>query len=148
MKKLIVVTLCFTALSCKVQKEVIDTNLLSSQESFQVSDSSKDQLYLDVNTWFVEVFRSAESVIEFSDKEAGRIVGKYVFTHGESLVRSIIQVDVKDNQCKISFKSPLTMRPGHDIDYRNIRTNESLQLVNEKWKELAEGLEKYLLDQN
>lgn len=44
----------------------------------EVEGKSKDKLFVDANNWMVSVFKSAESVIEFSDKEEGAIIGKYL----------------------------------------------------------------------
>lgn len=137
-----VVLILLTA--CSTTKEILNENLKQYEETVNIPGKSKNDLYLQVNTWFVESFRSAESVIEFSDKEAGRIIGKYVFTYGKSLIRSVIQVDVKDEAYKISFKSPLIKNTGQDIDYRNVKTNASLEIINKEWKALSASFKEYI----
>lgn len=129
---------------CGTGKEVINQSLLEFNDVIEIQGRSKSDLYIQANTWFVESFESSESVIEFSDKEAGRIIGKYVFTYGKSFIRSIIQVDVKDGACRVTFKSPLIRNESRDVDYREPRTNKSLELINDKWKELANDLAEYL----
>ncbi len=48
----------------------------------EVPNRTKNSLYVSANSWFVDIFDYAGSVIEFTDKEQGRIIGKYVFnTH-------------------------------------------------------------------
>jgi len=44
---------------------------------------TKDENYIKANLWLVDVFISAKSVIQFSDKDAGVIKGKYVLNYNE-----------------------------------------------------------------
>jgi hypothetical protein len=56
------------------------------EKVIDVSNLSKSDIYIKANAWFVETFNSAESVIEFQDKEAGKIMGKVCFfLHGRSI---------------------------------------------------------------
>ena len=80
----------------------------SYERIFEIQNSSKDKLYTEVNAWFVETFKSAESIIEFQDKEEGRVMGKYVFKarNVNSYYRTIISVDIKENRVRIKFYDP------------------------------------------
>jgi Domain of unknown function (DUF4468) with TBP-like fold len=82
----------------------------SYEKIIEVPNLSKDQLYIRANAWFVEAFKSAESVIQFQDKEAGSIMGKYVFkssyTSNKYHYRNIISIDVRDNKARIKFYEP------------------------------------------
>ena len=80
------------------------------QQIVDVPGKDAKQLYVTANSWFVDTFNSAESVIEFQDKDAGIIKGKYAFEYWEGIyeyrVISVITVDVKDGRCRISFNNP------------------------------------------
>src|SRR5690625_7103367 len=68
----------------------------------------KDDLYIRTNGWFVETFNSPESVIEFQDKEAGKIMGKYVYTYSEGVytyaVRQTISIDIREGRLRMSIR--------------------------------------------
>lgn len=55
----------------------------------------------------VRTFNSAKSVIQFQDKEAGKIIGKYLMysiATGQQDVYSMITISVKDNAAKIDIE--------------------------------------------
>lgn len=81
-------------------------------KTFEI-DKSKNDLYVSANNWMAETFNDAKSVIQFTDKEAGVVTGKYLLkplytTQGYSVVESgngiyaIIKVQVKDGASKIT----------------------------------------------
>lgn len=72
------------------------------EQVIEVPGSSKDILYAATNAWFVERFNSAESVIQFQDKKAGRVMGKYRFP-GSFMYRTLVSVDVRDDAARIKF---------------------------------------------
>lgn len=94
----------------------------SYEKIIVVEDISKDELYIKANAWFVEVFNSAESVIEFQDKEEGRVMGKYRFRPDKSgaLYRSIISIEIKENRVRVKFYEPFL-----EV-WANSTTNESI----------------------
>lgn len=55
-----------------------DTKLITYSEVIEVSGVSKNDLYVRANTWFTRTFKSAKSVLELQDKEAGKLIGKGV----------------------------------------------------------------------
>ena len=84
------------------------------------TDLTKDKGYLKANEWAVTTFVNAESVIQFSDKEEGVVMGKYalkpastsstynVMTGQSSpytikAVFALIRVQSKDKAIKISI---------------------------------------------
>jgi len=81
-------------------------------EIVDVPDISKDDLFVKTNLWAVGYFNKADSVIEYSDKEAGTISGKFVGKNhsikggmgGSQAVRSIFTVSVKDGKVKLDLK--------------------------------------------
>jgi len=108
MKKLfflsIVIILIISIQSCA-------TVILSQERTkvVKVEGKTKNELYIRANTWMVETFNNAESVIQFSDKESGIVTGKYVMATivaGSKIrhnVHSIIKIQVKDGSTKITI---------------------------------------------
>ncbi|WP_107822016.1 DUF4468 domain-containing protein [Mangrovibacterium marinum] len=56
---------------------------VSKSEQVIEVPGTKDELYVKANEWMVRSFNNAKSVIQFQDKEAGKIMGKYLL-HGSS----------------------------------------------------------------
>lgn len=119
MKKLIVL-LVFTAFSCatipsgsKAQKIVFSAEQLKKEKIVPVSGKTKNQLYVTANKWMVDTFNNASSVIEFTDKEAGTIIGKYLVSGNvtsfgmagvlDTRIYAKINIEVKDNKAKIEI---------------------------------------------
>ena len=81
-------------------------------KSFEI-EKTKDDLYVSANNWMAETFNDAKSVIQFTDKEAGVVTGKYLLkplytVQGYSVVETgngiyaIVKVQVKDGASKIT----------------------------------------------
>lgn len=115
----------------------------------EVPGQSKDNLYVRTNIWFVENFNSAESVIQFSDKEAGRITGKYTFTYGDGIynyaVKQNIDVEVKEGKARIKIYEPFRKyissmgSPSNDT-YKPVKPGtKTMTRVVQKWDQLADG---------
>jgi hypothetical protein len=91
-------------------------------EVVDVPGLTKDQLFVKTNLWAVSYFIKADSVIEFSDKDAGTISGKYIGAEtpimggfaGRTVVRSTFVISIKDGKVKVDLK------PGELISYNNI----------------------------
>ena len=73
-------------------------------------NSSKNSNYVKANEWMVETFGNAESVIQFVDKEAGIIKGKYMMYQGQTGSQyspstqsyfAMITIRVKDKAARI-----------------------------------------------
>jgi Domain of unknown function (DUF4468) with TBP-like fold len=80
----------------------------SYEKIIEVPNLSKDEIYIKANAWFVEEFKSAESVIQFQDKEAGKIMGKYTFKPYKTnyYFRNIISVEIRENKMRVKFYDP------------------------------------------
>ena len=89
MKKLICASLLAVLMvsnGCGLMSGVkADETQRSMEVIFDFPNKTNDQLYILANTWFVEYFNSDESIIEFQDKENGKIAGKYTFQHGNGI---------------------------------------------------------------
>ncbi len=122
----------------------------------EVPNRTKNSLYVGVNSWFVSTFDHAGSVIEFTDKEAGRIIGKYFFATSQGIeqfaVRQTISVDVKDNKVRFIITDPYykwigDTFNGQEDDYATFEplvTEDGLEIARREWENLADSLEDYL----
>jgi len=159
MKKiLLVLVIGILATSCFTKNKIPEV-----QEEPQIEiiiDSlglTKDEIYSKVNSWFVENFNSAESVIEYQDKDAGRIMGKYVYDYSTGMgykgwVRQTIVIDMKDNKIRVSIKDPYYRTNGNAMwgsngavrEYTPVTDNDDLKEAKEKWNILVLSLKDYL----
>ena len=81
---------------------------LTSQTIIEVPNTSQTDLYVRANSAAVEMFNNASSVIQYSDKDAGMIKGKFVISNVlEGIyyhrINVIISIEVKDNKMRLSF---------------------------------------------
>ncbi|MDR2716482.1 MAG: DUF4468 domain-containing protein [Treponema sp.] len=80
-------------------------------EVINVNGMSAVDIYTKANMWFVDAFKNADSVIQFSDKQSGTIKGKYVADmtisgYQQYLTTTTITVEARDGRCRISFTDP------------------------------------------
>lgn len=111
MKKLFPFLFLFVA--CGVQQGPL-VNSTPAVKVFEVN-KSKNDLYVSANNWMAETFNSAKSVIQFTDKEAGIVTGKYRLRPGYSYsnyemhevedgsIYAIIKIQVKDGAARITI---------------------------------------------
>ncbi|UGU17719.1 DUF4468 domain-containing protein [Sinomicrobium kalidii] len=105
------------------------------EKTFEI-DGSKEDLYVKANNWMAETFVSSKSVIQFADKEAGIVTGRYLFKDfgGVNLysgykdfgeIYAIIKIQVKDNASKITIDAE---------DFTEVQSslNESYRFTKEK----------------
>ncbi len=122
-----------------------------------VPNRSKNKLYVSANSWFVDTFDYAGSVIEFTDKEEGRIIGKYVFNTFQGfenfIIRQTITVDVKDGRVRLTISNPYYKWIGDNIDgdkddpsevFEPLVTEDGLEIARREWEKLAQSLTNYL----
>ena len=122
----------------------------------------KNDLYIKVNEWFVKNFTSAESVIQFQDKEEGKIIGKYVSElissetyHHYFQSTQIISVDIRDNRLRLNITDPCIASGARSSSVRgtlgpcvNMATKECQLAMSENWESLARSLEEYVNTNN
>jgi hypothetical protein len=99
------------------------------------NNSNKDSNFIKANEWMVETFNNAESVIQFTDKEAGIVKGKYIMKKGKvstsAYVAStdpfyaVITIRVKDNASRIEIAPPTSMysQTADGVEYGLINLN-------------------------
>lgn len=119
----------------------------------EAPNKSAAALFVDANSWFVDMFKSADSVIQYSDKEAGMVKGKYTHEVMDGIyyvmITSTITVEVKDERCRISFDSPYYKITGDALNGRYgggaSGPVESTKMLTEKvrpmWETLSKGFE-------
>lgn len=126
----------------------------SFQKIMELPNQNKDQLYVKANSWFVETFNSAESVIEYQDKEAGKIMGKYTFNYAEGVytydVKQTVDISIKDKKVRIKIDNPLyraTSGMGetyHNTSFNALKSQKGIDRAQQEWNMLAASLENYL----
>ena len=111
---------------------ILDESLKQSQYILELPEMTKDDIYVKANQWAVSTFRDAESVIEFSDKEAGNIMGKYVddpITEPCPALlcekeirrfRTTISIDVREGRARMSMTDPTV----YDFESYNVLTGQ------------------------
>ncbi|MBW1612438.1 MAG: DUF4468 domain-containing protein [Deltaproteobacteria bacterium] len=109
MKKYAALLLVLLVSSC------VTTRFISLDEPFvRVFDNlpgTKSELFITANKWMVGQFNNAQSVIQYSDKEEGVIIGKYFMTgllipgedeiYTSSEIYSQLDIRVKDGRARI-----------------------------------------------
>jgi hypothetical protein len=103
--------------------------------------------------WFVDFFKNAGSVIQFSDKESGIIKGKYIgerFMAGIYFcqISSTITVEVRKEKYRILFADPIAhsyLRLGDPPAESPVVTEDMANRVKEEWKKLAASLKSSIL---
>lgn len=89
----------------------LDNDLITYSEVVNVEGKTKDELYLSANEWIVHTFNSAKDVIQFNDKEAGKIICKTLtsisFGKGWNKITLdpiyfLVTIEAKDGRYKIT----------------------------------------------
>ncbi|MDR1785686.1 MAG: DUF4468 domain-containing protein [Spirochaetaceae bacterium] len=126
-------------------------------EIIEVPDISADDLFTKVNLWMVDQFNNADSVIQYSDKAAGVLKGKYSFSGdpimgglgGRLVYFSTLTIEVKSGKCRVSFADPVyDSYDGKGQKYASgayLRTQSQVDEVIARWQELVGSLKQNLL---
>lgn len=86
--------------------------LTSYQRIVEIPNVKQDVIYENSRQWVAKNFRSANSVIQYQDKETGSIIGKghmdlgckgLACLAGTETVNFTLQIDAKDNRARVSF---------------------------------------------
>lgn len=102
-------TACGTMQTVSIKEPVV--KILTELEEKQ------DELYVKANDWMISMFVDASSVIQFSDKEEGVLIGKYLLsgqasttmtlfgnTTTDTRVYAKIDIRVRDGRARISIE--------------------------------------------
>lgn len=116
-RSLLILLVFFGVSSCTVQRKALESPPAKVQNVENELD--KNENYIKANEWMVETFNNAESVIQFTDKEAGIIKGKYVMREGVTSSSAyaasipafsvIITLRVKEGASRIEIDPPTGM---------------------------------------
>ncbi len=109
-------------------------------------NQSKNEIFVNSNLWLVESFVSAKSIIQYSDKEAGVIAGKFKImddpynTNINKEVEAVIKIFVSEGNVKISIK-PL---PYPRYQNYGTRADEVINIIKDNIENLIKEYEVYL----
>lgn len=86
-------------------------NAISHSITYSIPGKNKNDIYLEVNNWFVHSFKSGKSVIQLNEKDEGCIIGKgYIdalgsasgfSTNSKAVAWIILRVDIKDEKLRV-----------------------------------------------
>jgi hypothetical protein len=120
----------------------------------EAEGQTKNDLFLKINSWMVDRFKNSDDVIEFSDKDAGVITGKFVevmafrLKDGNTFVYNVIstiKIDVKDNRARITLKDPVARQSNAPFaPYEAVSSSELATNVLTVWEALADNLSDFL----
>lgn len=114
MKKLIVLLISICILnSCALT--VYEANFTQPFTKTYDVKGTQDELFIKANLWMITIFKDARSVIQYSDKSTGVILGKYLlhyypayhsqYTDVQEIdIYAVIEIRVKDDKAFISIK--------------------------------------------
>lgn len=98
-------------------KDTLDAdNALCFEKTIQVPGKNKNELYVELNFWFLKTFSNASSKIEMADKDLGVIMAKGYFPniayHSGGMssycvnIRPIVRCDIQDEQVRLAVVIP------------------------------------------
>lgn len=112
-RKIIMMLLALSILSGCAGMKPLTEEQKTIQRVVVVEGVTKDVIFEGVKMWIAENFRSAKAVLEYQDKESGRIIGNgkmdYPCSGIECVAKSdwdvlfTMRVDVKDGKFRLSF---------------------------------------------
>jgi hypothetical protein len=99
----------------------------------------------------VSTFVSSEDVIEYQDKEAGEIAGKYVFSYAEGVhtydVRQQVNISVRDGRYRFRIEKPMIRMASSfgdtmtNTSYAPLETKAAVERARQEWKQLKDDLD-------
>lgn len=152
MKKLnilLILGLALLLVSCATVKP---SEVKGMTKVVDVPGVSKDELFVKASTWMVEAFNSSKSVIQYSDKEAGVIKGKYVIDFPQLTAQgscdATITIECKDEKCRLIIDDPYDFRVRDIYSTRIVNmTQKGFDTVIENISYLCESFEKYIKEE-
>lgn len=117
----------------------------------EIPGKNSNDIYKNVNEWMILTFNDAESVIQFQDKESGKVMGKYIgeYKKSESEFRKfkcVISIDIKDEKVRIQFLDPQWYKITEiGNDWLQVKYSDTMEKIILKWEELSTDLQNYLI---
>lgn len=104
MKKILLFSIFLASISCGTTHYSAST--LQVERIHDNLNKTKDELFVLSRDWAVNEFVKSNAVIEYSDKEEGIFIGKFILIHNvtQNLDLSTyckLKIEVKDNKAKI-----------------------------------------------
>lgn len=111
----ILLVLCLSLLTACLTTKLIPVSFSEPIVKTYDANFIKDVLFINANRWMISEFKDAKSVIQYSDKTAGTLMGKYLLYYKPAYISSyintpeenvyaIIEITVKDGRARISIK--------------------------------------------
>lgn len=101
-KLLALVFILFILTSCTTYMS--KDELITQETIVNVPGNSKDELYVKALSWMVDCFESSPDVIEYNDKEAGIIKGKYTISTPVCTFKGVITIELKDEKARLRLR--------------------------------------------
>jgi hypothetical protein len=99
--------ICLIIISCGTLTPHNRENKLQYFED--LSGMKKEIIYDKANQWIAKTFNSANSVIQYQNKKAGKMICKGVGTFYETLAyrkfNFTLTIDIKDNKMRLTFEN-------------------------------------------
>ncbi|WFF39295.1 DUF4468 domain-containing protein [Moraxella nasibovis] len=148
MKKLLIAGVFGLSLvGCATTSGTVSEPMNTYQRIVDVPNVKQDMVYEGSRQWVAKNFKSANSVIQYQDKETGSVIGKGNMSYPCSFLRCsggtspvlqfTFQVDSKDNRARVSFSdltihtpsavSPITGIRSPEMNEKVIKENDKTQ---------------------
>lgn len=120
MKHAIPLLIIASLISCSAPRPI--TKHVDLSEIIDAPGMSKDALYVNINSWMAEFFASREHVVQFQDKESGKVVCRFEHNFSEinpSYRDFVIDFDIKEEAFRMTLKGSVSSydRDGTESKY-------------------------------
>lgn len=148
-----VLVILFT--SCANKYTPASQEQLTQSDIYNIEGKTKAELYVSANEWMAENFVNAKSVIQYSDKEAGKIVGKYIDNSQEGsyyyTYKSVMTISFKDGRIKVDHKDAEFYKR-HSLDFTDedrkvfkpFKSIEGMVKIKKQWTKINDQLVAHL----
>ena len=80
------------------------------QKVIEVNNVSQDEIFIKSMEWFSRTFKESKSVIDYEDKEAGKIIGNGAVSHTYAMIVGgyvlfSVKIEAKDNRSRITLSN-------------------------------------------
>ncbi|MBK5261807.1 MAG: DUF4468 domain-containing protein [Peptostreptococcaceae bacterium] len=147
---ILLVTVLFQ--SCATMPQA-NQELLQMSKVLEVEGSSADDLFIKSNLWAVSAFNRADYVIQYQDKEAGVIKGKFSESIRTGLmgiaivdITTVMTIEIKSGKLRISFGDVSAEFADYEFKRtgKPILTDAIMEKVQLSWKAMVKDLEESL----
>ena len=144
--KYLILIICLTSNIAFAQKVILpmSNNRILYEEVLTMDSSyTKELLYKATKTWFANVFKSANHVIQSEDFNSGRIIGKgivamktsiYLVNDIDSQCKFTVQIDIKDSKLRYRFYDFFTFKYYNGREYNIDLSQPYAKYLNNEYK--------------